>query len=91
MPAKNSAIKRMRSDAKKTMRNKMIKSEVKTVVKRLLKAVSDKNTDSAKNELQEVFKKIDKAGKHGVFHKNTVNRKKSRLAKKVLSVSAESK
>ncbi len=91
MPAKSSAVKRMRSDAKKAMRNKMIKSEVKTVVKKFLQTISDKNADSAKSELQEVFKKIDKAGKHGVFHKNTVNRKKSRLAKQVLSVSAQSK
>ena len=88
MPAKSSAIKRMRSDAKKAMRNKMIKSEVKTVVKKFLNAVSDKNSDSAKSELQQVFKKLDKAQKHGVFHKNTVNRKKSRLAKKAFSVSA---
>ncbi len=75
-----SAKKRILVTAKKTMRNKMIKSAVKTAIKRVVNA---SNKEEAKAELVNATKALDKACSKGVFHKNTVSRKKSRLAKVV--------
>ena len=75
-----SAKKRILVTAKKTMRNKMIKSAVKTAIK---KVVNSANKEEAKLALVNATKALDKACSKGVFHKNTVSRKKSRLAKAV--------
>lgn len=75
-----SAKKRIRVTAKKTMRNKMIKSSVKTAVKKVINAA---NKEEAKSNLINAIRALDKACTKGVFHKNTVSRKKSRLAKYV--------
>ncbi len=76
-----SAKKRISVIAKKTMRNKIIKSKVKTAIKRFLSAVEAKDIDNIKLELRNAIKAIDKASSKGVFHKNNAARKKSRLAK----------
>ncbi|MDE6182253.1 MAG: 30S ribosomal protein S20 [Eubacteriales bacterium] len=76
-----SAKKRILVTAKKTMRNKMIKSGVKTAIKKVVVAVKAGNQDDAKVALKNAIKAIDKACSKGVFHKNTASRKKSRLTK----------
>lgn len=78
-----SAKKRILVTAKKTMRNKMIKSGVKTAIKKVLVAVKDGNKEEAKVALTNAVKTIDKACSKGIFHKNTASRKKSRLTKLV--------
>lgn len=78
-----SAKKRILVINKKTMRNKMIKSGVKTAVKKVVKAYESKNKEEAKAALIEAVKTIDKACSKGVYHKNNASRKKSRLYKMV--------
>lgn len=78
-----SAKKRILVINKKTMRNKMIKSGVKTAVKKVVKAYESKNKEEAKVALIEAVKTIDKACSKGVYHKNNASRKKSRLYKMV--------
>ncbi len=73
-----SAKKRILVTAKKTMRNKMIRSSVKTAIKKVLTA---NNKEEAKAALVNATKVIDKACSKGIYHKNTASRKKSRLAK----------
>ena len=73
-----SAKKRILVTAKKTMRNKMIKSSVKTAIKKVLTA---SNKEDAKVALVNATKVIDKACSKGIYHKNTASSKKSRLAK----------
>ncbi len=73
-----SAKKRILVTAKKTMRNKMIKSSVKTAVKKVLNA---SNKEEARVALVNATRVIDKACSKGIFHKNTASRKKSRLTK----------
>lgn len=75
-----SAKKRILVIAKKTMRNKMVKSGVKTAVKKVLTA---SNKEEAKVALVGATRAIDKACSKGIYHKNTASRKKSRLAKLV--------
>ena len=71
-----------------TTRNQAIKSRVKTFVKTVLTAVEAKNVNEAKPALQVACKELDKAVTKGVLKKNTVSRKKSRLATKVNSLAS---
>ncbi|MCR5144458.1 MAG: 30S ribosomal protein S20 [Lachnospiraceae bacterium] len=81
-----SAKKRILVTETKTARNKAIKSEVKTLVKKVEAAVTANDKDAAATALTEATKKIEMAGSKGVYHKNTVARKVSRLTKLVNSI-----
>lgn len=78
-----SAKKRIRVTAKKTLRNKMITSKVKTLVKKVDSAVSLNDKEAAKLALGSAAVAIDKAANKGVYHKKTAARKISRLTKAV--------
>ncbi|MDR1687965.1 MAG: 30S ribosomal protein S20 [Clostridiales bacterium] len=78
-----SAKKRIKISAKKTLRNKMIKSRTKTEVKKLLTACKAGSIKEAQELLKNAIAAVDKACSKGVYHKNTASRKKSRLAKMV--------
>ncbi len=75
-----SAKKRIKVIEKKTLRNKMIKSEVKTVIKKLEAAIASGDKAAAQAALLVVTSKLDKAAAKGVYHKNMVSRKVSRMA-----------
>ena len=83
-----SAKKRILIIEKKTLRNKMIKSQVKTAVKKVVKAIEAKDVAAAKENLVAAISAIDKAKSKGVFHKNTEARKISRLTKAVNKLAA---
>ncbi|QGQ95695.1 30S ribosomal protein S20 [Paenibacillus psychroresistens] len=83
MPNIKSAIKRVNVNEKRRLRNASQKSALRTAVKAFDTAVEGSNVDSAKTALITATKKIDKAATKGLIHKNTANRKKSRLAKKL--------
>ena len=78
-----SAKKRIKVIAKKTMRNKMIKSATKTAIKKVLVAAQKGNKEEAQAMLVAAVRTIDKACTKGVYHKNNAARKKSRLYKVV--------
>lgn len=78
-----SAKKRIKIIAKKTLRNKMIKSRTHTFIVKVNKAVASNDVDLAKENLKTAIKYIDIAVSKGVYHKNNGARKKSRLASKV--------
>lgn len=81
-----SAKKRVLVTATKTMRNKSIKSRVKTSIKKVIAAVEAKDKAAANVALQAAIKEISMATSKGIFHKNTSARKVSRLTKLVNSV-----
>jgi len=83
MPRTKSAIKRMRKEEKRRLRNKMIKSRMKTFIKRVIEAIERKDPELVRQALVKAISEIDKAASKGVIHKNTASRKKSRLQKKV--------
>jgi len=83
-----SAKKRIKVTARKTLRNKMIKSFTRTVIKRVIAACEAHNRAEAQKSLVQAVAAIDKAASKGIFHKNNAARKKSRLAKMVNKVSA---
>ena len=78
-----SAKKRVQVAAIRTERNKAIRSEVKTYVKRVEAAVESGDKAVAESELKAAIKVIEMAGPKGVYHDNTVSRKVSRLTKLV--------
>ena len=83
MPHTLSAKKRLRQAAKRRVYNKSIRSEIKTYTKKVLKAIADKDKALAVQFFNTVQAKLDKSWKKGVYHKNTVARKKAVLAKKL--------
>lgn len=78
-----SAKKRIKLAAKKTLRNKMITSRVKTLVKKVVSAVAVSDNEAAKVALAPAVAAIDKAANKGVYHRKTASRKISRLTKSV--------
>ncbi|MDD6102894.1 MAG: 30S ribosomal protein S20 [Clostridiales bacterium] len=78
-----SAKKRILVIETKTLRNKMIKSKIKTLVKKVDAAVAAGDKTLATEALKEATVAIDKACAKGIFHKNNAARKVSSLAKAV--------
>ncbi len=83
MPQKRSAYKELRKAKKRHLRNIGISSEVKTLIKRFNLLLSEKKINQAREFLQVVSSKLNKAVTKGVIHKNTASRKISRLSKKL--------
>lgn len=83
MPIKGSAEKRQKQSEVRRMRNRMVRSEVRTQEKKFLEAVEAKDKEKAGAEFLAFQKLIDTASKKGVYPKETVSRKKSRLHAKL--------
>ena len=78
-----SAKKRILVTETRTARNKAIKSEVKTMVKKVYAAIDSKDQEAAKAALKAAISTMDKATSKGVYHKNTTSRKISRMQKAI--------
>lgn len=81
-----SAKKRILVNQTKAARNKAIKSEVKTSIKKVEAAVAAKDKAAAAAELKNATSVIESAASKGVYHKNNAGRKVSRLSKLVNSI-----
>lgn len=79
---KLSVLKRARQAEKRRLRNKAIKTNLKTLVKKALTSIQANKEDKEPLVINAV-KKLDKAVSKGIIHKNTAARKKSRLMKKL--------
>ncbi|HWI51314.1 MAG TPA: 30S ribosomal protein S20 [Symbiobacteriaceae bacterium] len=79
-----SAKKRALTALKRHERNKMVKSSLRTAVRKFVEAGSE----DAQGKLNAAFAALDKAASKGVIHKNTAARKKARLAKRLAKASA---
>ena len=75
-----SAKKRIKVIETKTLRNKMVKSKLKTLIKKFEAAVESGDKAKAAEELKVVTSELSKAASKGILHKNTASRKISRLA-----------
>ncbi|HXX53041.1 MAG TPA: 30S ribosomal protein S20 [Thermodesulfovibrionales bacterium] len=81
-PKKNlSALKRARQAEKGRLRNKAVKTEIRTVNKKVEIAVDNKNKAETQKAFEEATEVISKAASKGVICKNTASRKISRLAR----------
>ena len=86
MPNKKSAKKELKKSIKRQEANLFVKKEIKELTKTARKAVTSKEAE-AKALVQKTMKALDKAAQKGVIKKNTAARRKSRLHKKLNSVS----
>ena len=88
-PKKNlSAMKRSRQAEKQNLRNRAVRSTIKTVVKKVETAVVAGKKEEAGNELILAIKALTKAASKGVIHRNTASRNISRLSRKVNAIPA---
>src|SRR3954465_8335160 len=86
-----SQIKRNRQNQKRHDRNKAVRSELKTRVKRAVTA-AEQGDEKAAEIATSAVKRLDKAASKGIIHKNAAARRKSRLQKRInrAAASAES-
>ncbi|MEK7555578.1 MAG: 30S ribosomal protein S20 [Patescibacteria group bacterium] len=82
MPITKSAKKALRQNIRRRQKNIKRKTELKSVIKQYKKLL-ESNPEEAKKQLSLVYKKLDKSAKTNLIKKNTANRMKSRLAKKL--------
>lgn len=80
MPNIKSAKKRVKVIKTKTLQNKIVKTGIKTAIKKFEAALNENNVDVAKQLYPLAVKKIDMGVSKGVLHKNAANRKKAKLA-----------
>jgi small subunit ribosomal protein S20 len=78
-----SQIKRIRTNEKARLRNKAVKTELKTYVRRVREAIAAGDKESAESALQVASRKLDKAVSKGVIHRNQAANRKSKLARQV--------
>ena len=79
MPNSASAKKNLRQNEARRLRNRVVRSSLRSQLSRLRKAVKDGNFEVADTELKNSIKKLDQAAARGIIHKNTASRSKSRL------------
>ena len=84
MPRRRTSLKRKRADKKRHLRNLRIKKALKKTIKKFQALLTEKNTGDAKSLLAKIFSQLDKAAKKRIIHPNTADRRKSRLARKLL-------
>jgi small subunit ribosomal protein S20 len=83
-----SQIKRNKQNEKARLRNKAVRSELKTRVKAAETAAAE-GGEGAEDAARLATGRIDRAANKGVIHRNAANRKKSRLAKRLAKAQAE--
>ncbi|MGD0440976.1 MAG: 30S ribosomal protein S20 [Acidimicrobiales bacterium] len=84
-----SQIKRNLQNERRRVKNKAVRSELKTRTKSALLAAETGAEDSA-DRLREAVKRIDKAAAKGVIHPNQASRRKSRLVRRIALITAGS-
>ena len=82
------SAKRNRQNIKAREKNKVQRTALKSAVKRVRSA---ETPDAAKALLPAAMKKVDKAAKNGVLHRNAAARLKSRMAKKAAKAGTAAK
>jgi small subunit ribosomal protein S20 len=80
MANSRSARKRIRSSERKHVRNRAVKSAVRTKVIKARHALLEEGTATGEAELHAAIKALDRAAEKGILHRNNVRRRKSRLA-----------
>jgi small subunit ribosomal protein S20 len=84
-----SQIKRNRQNEKRRLRNKAVRSELKTRVKAAVTA-AEAGAEDTETSVRLAIKRLDKAATKGIIHKNQAARRKSRLLKRLQQLKSES-
>lgn len=78
-----SALKELRKSLRRRERNLKLKNAIKSTRKRIIKAITEKDINTAKSLLSQFYKIVDKAAKRNYIHQNKAARLKSSLTEKV--------
>ncbi|MDR3303277.1 MAG: 30S ribosomal protein S20 [Treponema sp.] len=78
---KSSAQKRHRQSEERRLKNKSVKSSVRTSIKKFSALAQKKEAGEAESALKDMIKKLDTAAQKGIIKKNAASRKKSRMQK----------
>ncbi len=81
-----SQLKRIKTNEKRTERNKAVKSELRTWIRKFRDAAASGDAEAATAALQAASRKLDKAVSKGVIHANQAANKKSAMARKAASL-----
>lgn len=81
-----SSLKRAEIAKRNALRNKSLKSQIKTYVKKFEDAIEGADADNAKKYLNIAERKLRKAASKNVIHKNTVSRKIGKMTKRFNSI-----
>jgi small subunit ribosomal protein S20 len=82
-----SQIKRNKQNEGRRLRNKAVRSELKTRLKSAV-SLAEQGADNGAEALQLAIKRLDKAASKGIIHKNQAARRKSRLTLRINKVAA---
>ena len=83
-----SQIKRNRQNEKRRLRNKSVKSSLKTAIRKFNEATATADAESATALMRDASRKLDKAVSKGVIHKNQAANRKSAISKRLGSLTA---
>ncbi|KXK63515.1 MULTISPECIES: 30S ribosomal protein S20 [Micromonospora] len=83
-----SQIKRNRQNEKRRLRNKSVKSSLKTAIRKFHEAAETGDVEKATTLMRDAARKLDKAASKGVIHANQAANRKSAIAKRVDSLAA---
>ena len=88
MPNIKSAVKRVKTNEAKHIRNHAKKSELRTTLRSYREAVAEKAPET-QDILKEAIKQVDQAAAKNIIHKNAASRKKSQLQKAFNAISVK--
>lgn len=88
MPTRKAALKRIKADKVRTIRNQRVINDLKTRVKKIRALISEKKSDKALSALAAITSKLDKAAQKKIIHRNKASRTISRLTKAIKKLSA---
>lgn len=83
-----SQIKRVKTNEKRRMRNKSVRSAVRTAVRKFREAAESGDVEQAAVLQRAASRALDKAASKGVLHKNQAANRKSAMAKRLTGISA---
>ena len=85
-----SAVKRNRQNKKRNLRNTMLRSALRTTIRRVTSAVARKDVPTAQAELPVAVRALGKATTKGIIHRNQASRRISRLTRRVAALASQS-
>ena len=83
-----SQIKRVKTNEKRRLRNKSVRSSVRTAVRKFREAAESGDVEQATTYQRAAARALDKAASKGVLHKNQAANRKSAMAKRLGGISA---
>ena len=83
MANSKSALKRVPQIKRRTDRNKVLRTKVKSLRKRTLEAAQAGNAEEAQNNMKQLASAVDQAHQKGIYHRNKAANLKSKTVKAI--------